>query len=163
MILAAMTILLAVSEPATRRTVREHLPPEAQAYFLRDRHWCVAEAARIGPACAELVDTLLADRIVERLRAAQGVIRLAERFAPAQLEAACRRALDHDSPFYRTVKTLLTCRAELLTATAPMTAAGAYLDQARFVRSARTLFLTETDREIRLERSFHNPEGDLRS
>ena len=143
-------------EPATRRTVREHLPPDAQAYFLRDRHWCVAEAAKIGPACAELVDTLLADRIVERLRAAQGVIRLAERFTPAQLDAACRRALDHDSPFYRTVKTVLTCRAELLTTEAAdrTAASGTYLDRARFARSARTLFLTEIDHEIRLERSL---------
>jgi transposase len=144
---------LRAREPATRRTVREHLPPEAQAYFLRDRHWCVAEAAKIGPACAELVDRLLADRIVERLRAAQGVIRLSERFAPAQLEAACRRALDHDSPFYRTVKTLLTCRTELLAVDVASVSksSSAYLDQARFARSARALFLTETDREIRLD------------
>ncbi len=147
---------LRAREPATRRTVREHLPPDAQAYFLRDRHWCVAEAAKIGPACAELVDTLLADRIVERLRAAQGVIRLAERFTPAQLDAACRRALDHDSPFYRTVKTVLTRRAELLTTEAAdrTAASGTYLDRARFARSARTLFLTEIDHEIRLERSL---------
>ncbi len=136
--------------PATRRTVREHLPPDAQAYFLHDRHWCLAQAARIGPACAELVDRLLADRIVERLRAAQGILRLAERFGPVLLNVACRRALEHDSPFYRTVKTLLTCRPELLATASGDNAAPAhpYLGGARFARSAHTL--------------FHHPEGDPR-
>lgn len=136
--------------PATRRTVREHLPPEAQAFFLRDRHWCVAQAGQIGPACAELIDRLLTDRIVERLRAAQGVLRLVERFPPAQLDAACRRALEHDSPFYRTVKTLLTCRPQLLTAEPADRASPShpYLGGARFARSARTL--------------FHHPPGDPR-
>jgi len=131
----------------TRRTVREHLPPEAQAFFLRDRHWCAHQAAQIGPACAELIATLLADRIVERLRAAQGVIRLATQYDPARVEAACRRALEHASPYYRTVKTLLACRPQLLDAApAPLLSSSAYLDQARFARDARSL--------------FHNLEGD---
>ena len=126
----------------TRRTVREHLPPEAQAFFLRDRHWCTAQAAQIGPACAELIATLLSDRIVERLRAAQGVIRLATQYDPAHVEAACRRALDHASPYYRTVKTLLACRPQLLdtASSAPIPSDTVYLDQARFARDARSLF-----------------------
>ena len=28
-------------KPGTRRTVRDHLPPEAQAFFAHDRDWCV--------------------------------------------------------------------------------------------------------------------------
>jgi hypothetical protein len=135
----------------TRRTVREHLPPEAQAFFVHDRHWCVEQAGRIGPACAELVETLLADRVVERLRAAQAVIRLADTYPPARVERACRRALDHDSPYYRTVKTLLNARPELLEAarTAPNPGA-VYLDAARFARSARSLF-PEDEQAIRVE------------
>jgi transposase len=129
--------------PGTRRTVREHLPPDAQAYFLRDRHWCVAEAGKIGPACAELVDTLLADRIVERLRAAQGVLRLAERFEPARVEAACRRALEHDSPHYRTVKTLLVHRSAWLSADRTAPSPEPYVEAARFARPARRLFHPE--------------------
>ena len=142
---------LRAREAGTRRTVREHLPPEAQSFFLRDRHWCVDQAARIGPACAELIDALLADRIVERLRAAQGVIRLAETFPPAKVELACRRALDHASPYYRTVKTLLHARPELLdtVSAAPGTSA-VYLDAARFARTARSLF-PEDDQAIRLD------------
>jgi hypothetical protein len=120
--------------------VREHLPPDAQAYFLRDRHWCVEQAARIGPACAELIDRLLADRIVERLRPAQGVIDLTERFPPERVEAACRRALEHDSPHYRTVETLLLHRPEWLTAPGAVHGTEPYIGQARFARPAQALF-----------------------
>ena len=67
-------------KPGQRFTVRDHLPPEAQAYFAHDRDWCLQQATAVGPACAQLIDQLLADRIVERLRAAQGVLRLAERY-----------------------------------------------------------------------------------
>ena len=90
-----------------RRTVNDHLPPDAQAFFAHDRAWCLEQAGRIGPACAELIARLLSDRIVERLRAAQGVLRLQKSYAPARLEAACARALAHESPYYRTVKTIL--------------------------------------------------------
>jgi transposase len=134
---------LRATRPGTRRTVREHLPPDAQAYFLRDRHWCVEQAARIGPACVELIDRLLADRIVERLRAAQGVIGLAERFPPERVDAACRRALEHDSPHYRTVKTLLLHRPEWLTAPGTVHGTEPYVGQARFARPAHALFHAE--------------------
>lgn len=134
---------LRARQPGTRRTVREHLPPEAQAFFLRDRHWCIAQAQHIGPACMELIDTLLSDRIVERLRAAQGVLHLASRFGQTRVELACRRALAHGSPHYRTVKTLLNTRTDLLadlwSAPSPTTE-GAYLRTARFARPARSLF-----------------------
>jgi hypothetical protein len=85
-------------------TVTAHLPPQAQAFFARDRRWCAVRATEIGPATAELIERLLADRIVERLRAAQGVLRFAETYSPARVEAACARALHHASPFFRTVK-----------------------------------------------------------
>jgi transposase len=124
----------------TRRTVREHLPPEAQKFFLHDRHWCEARAEKIGPACRELVTHLLADRIVERLRAAQGVIRLADTFGAEKLERACRRALDHASPYYRTVKTLLAARPQLLEGATSIDGRVVYLTEARFARSARSLF-----------------------
>lgn len=58
-----------------RRTVNDHLPPDARTFFAHDRAWCLEQAGRVGPACAELIARLLADRIVERLRAAQGVLR----------------------------------------------------------------------------------------
>jgi transposase len=125
--------------PGERRTVREHLPPEAQAFFARDRDWCVARAAAIGERCAELVAHLLADRIVERLRAAQALLRLAERYGASRLEAACARALAHASPFYRTVKTILAGGHDQQPASLHETGP-AYAGAARFVRDAGSLF-----------------------
>ena len=126
-----------------RLTVRDHLPPNAQAFFAHDRAWCAEQAARVGPACRELVERLLAERVMERLRGAQGVIAQGKRFGAARLEAACARALAHDSPHYRTVKTILATSADLrapVTATTPP----AYTS-ARFARSAATLFDAPAD------------------
>src|SRR6185436_11588607 len=61
-----------------RSSVQDHLPPEAQAFFAHDRAWCLTQARRIGPACTELVERLLSDRILERLRSVQALLRLAQ-------------------------------------------------------------------------------------
>jgi transposase len=127
-------------KPGTRRSVRDHLPPEAQAFFAHDRDWCAQQAVLIGCACATFIDRLLADRIVERLRAAQGVLRLAERYGAPRLEAACARALAHDSIFYRTVKTILAGGFDLQPLPTFTQGAPAYAGGARFVRDAETLF-----------------------
>jgi hypothetical protein len=123
--------------PGERRTLREHLPPAAQAFFAHDRSWCVGQAREIGPACQALIERLLSDRVMERLRAAQGVIQLAKQYGTARLEAACARALAHDSAHYRTVKTILATGADVHGApAAPAAAYGA----SRFARDAASLF-----------------------
>jgi hypothetical protein len=130
-------------KPGQRLTVREHLPPEAQAFFAHDRDWCVARARDIGAACAMFVERLLGDRIVERLRAAQGVLRLAERYGSQRLDAACARALAHDSVFYRTVKTILAGGFDQLPLGEITEVTRAYGNSARFVRDAESLFGVE--------------------
>jgi hypothetical protein len=123
-----------------RITVRDHLPPDVQAFFAHDRDWCTQQATAVGPACAQLIAQLLTDRIVERLRAAQGVLRLAERYGNTRLEAACVRALAHDSPFFRTVKTILAGGFDQQPPLTDFTLARAYGNSARFVRDAESLF-----------------------
>lgn len=132
---------LRAQRPGQRVTVADHLPPEARHFFERDRRWCVAQAEGIGPRCAELVARLLGDRIAERLRAAQGVLALAKRYGAERTEAACERALAHDSAHYRTVKTILATGADRLPLEQPHTPQ-AYT-RARFTRSAADLFGTE--------------------
>jgi hypothetical protein len=124
-----------------RMTAAAHLPPEARNFFERDRSWCARQAQVVGPRCTELVARLLGDRIAERLRAAQGVLAMAKRYGPARLEAACTRALAHDSAHYRTVKTILATGADELPLVQPQTPA-AYT-RARFTRSAADLFGAE--------------------
>lgn len=125
-------------KPGTRRTVSDHLPPQARTFFERDRQWCARQAQEVGPQCVQLIEQLLGDRIAERLRAAQGVLALGRRYGHARLEVACQRALAHGSAHYRTVKTILSTGADLQPMSEPHTPA-AYA-RSRFVRSAASLF-----------------------
>ena len=125
-------------KPGQRVSVREHLPPEAQAFFGRDRAWCATQAERIGASCAALIEQLLRDQVLERLRAAQGVLALLKPYGAARLEAACARALAHGSPHYRTVKTILATGADQR-ADVPAPTPEAY-GRTRFTRPATELF-----------------------
>jgi hypothetical protein len=89
-------------------SVRDHLPPDAQAYLMRNPQWCLAQAKGIGPACLALVESLFSNRVLEHLRAAQGVIRLSDKYGRRRLEAACARALSFGAPQYRSVKQILS-------------------------------------------------------
>ena len=137
---------LRAQRPGERKTLTDHLPPGAQAFFAHDRAWCVAQAERVGPACGQLIARLLDDRISERLRAAQGVLRLTKPYGPARLEAACARALAHDSPHYRTVKTILSTGADRHPAGQCVAAdtPAAYAAAPRFARDAASLFAAVT-------------------
>ena len=96
-----------LTQPGSRSTLPDHLPPEARAFLMQDRQWCLTQATRIGTACRETIERLFAHRALDNLRAAQGIISLEHRFGSLRLEAACARAVAFDSPLYRTVKTIL--------------------------------------------------------
>jgi transposase len=87
-------------------------PPEKIAFHMRTPAWCRRKAAGIGPACEQLTGELLADNALYRLRAAQGVIGLADRHDPGRLEAACAKAIAAGDPSYRTVRGILAAGAE---------------------------------------------------
>ncbi|MDE2889657.1 MAG: hypothetical protein OXR72_15735 [Gemmatimonadota bacterium] len=131
--------------PGARSTVNEHLPPDARAFLMRDPQWCLKKAQTIGPACHTLIKTLFRDRVLDNLRAAQGIIGLSERYGVRRLEAACDRAIAFDNPRYRSVKNILEkgldqCKHETQTSTDPHTLAAAYTGKGRFCRDATTLF-----------------------
>ena len=90
-----------------RNTVEAHMPPNAQAYFMKDPVWCREKAGRIGPACREVVEQLFADTVMDNLRKVQGILGLAERNTPPRLEEACKRALVFGNIHYRTIKSIL--------------------------------------------------------
>jgi hypothetical protein len=90
-----------------RSTRLEHYPPAAQAFLRATPQVCRERAAALGPATAELVGALLADRAVGHLREVQALLRLADRFDGGRLERACRRALEAGDGRYRTVRGLL--------------------------------------------------------
>jgi hypothetical protein len=82
-------------------------PPEKIAFHMRTPAWCRRQAKGIGPACEQVIAELLADNALYRLRAAQGVVGLADRHDPSRLEAACARAITAGDPSYRTIKGIL--------------------------------------------------------
>jgi transposase len=95
-----------------RRTDWADLPPERIGFFMRTPVWCRAQAVIIGPATDALVEELLSLNVLYRLRQAQGVLRLRDRYGEGRLEAACRRAIEAGDPSYRTVKGILSAGTE---------------------------------------------------
>jgi len=79
---------------------------------MRTPAWCRRQAVGIGPACGQVIDGLLADNALYRLRSAQGVIGLADKHDPSRLEAACAKAITAGDPSYRTIKGILAAGAE---------------------------------------------------
>ena len=66
----------------------------------------------LGDSVTAVVAQLLEVNALHRLRSAQGVVGLAERYTPQRLEAACARALAVGDPSYRTVKGILVAGTE---------------------------------------------------
>jgi transposase len=87
-------------------------PPEKIAFHMRTPQWCRRQAKTVGPACEQVIGELLADNALYRLRAAQGVIGLADKHDPSRLEAACAKAIAAGDPSYRTVRGILAAGAE---------------------------------------------------
>jgi len=85
----------------------EHYPPDKAAYLQRTPDRCRQIAARLGSATQQVVETLLAERPLDRLRSVQAILRLEETVGPKRLEAACARALYFGDPRYRRIKEIL--------------------------------------------------------
>jgi transposase len=96
-----------------RRTDYDDYPPAKVAFFMRTPTWCRHRAAELGHHVAAVVDELLSGGALHHLRAAQGVIGLAERHDPARVNAACHRALQAGDPSYRTVKGILAAGTDI--------------------------------------------------
>jgi transposase len=100
-----------------RQTDLGDYPPEKIAFHMRTPTWCRRQALGIGPACVVVIEELLAENALFRLRAAQGVLGLADKHNPDRLEAACAKATAAGDPSYRTIKGILAAGTE--TAPAP--------------------------------------------
>jgi Integrase core domain len=88
-------------------------PPEKIAFFQRTPVWCRHRASELGVHVAAVIDALLSTPTpLHNLRAAQGIIGLADKHTRARLNAACRRAIDVGDPTYRTIKGILAAGTE---------------------------------------------------
>jgi len=92
-------------------TIIEHMPPDHQKYLEwngeRFRKW----AERIGNNAYLTVDAMLTSKRVEQqtYRSCMGLLKLADKHSPLQLEAACEKALSFTArPSYKSIKNILS-------------------------------------------------------
>lgn len=95
-------------KPGIYSTVDDHMPPEAIAWKLQDTQWCLQQSETIGPSCHEVIRKLCGDSVLDHLRAAQSIIRLAQKYGAVRLENACLRALHFDNVQYKSIKNILS-------------------------------------------------------
>jgi len=130
-------------EPGQWHTRLEHYPEHKAAYLERTPAYCRQVAARLGSATSQVVETLLGDRPLYRLRSVQAILRLEEKVGAQRLEAACARALHFGDPCYRRIKTILN--AALDREPLPETALPAPAQQHIFARSGAEFFADDQE------------------
>jgi transposase len=94
-------------QPGEWRTRLKHYPEHKAAYLERTPAYCRQVAARLGVATSQVVETLLNDRPLSRLRSIQAILHLEETVGAERLEAACARALYFGDHSYRRIKAIL--------------------------------------------------------
>ena len=82
-------------------------PPNKAAFLMQTPAYCRKTAARIGPSATKVVDLLLADRPLDRLRSVQAILRLEESVGSHRLDAACARAIHFGDIRFRAIKDIL--------------------------------------------------------
>jgi len=108
-------------ERGRHTTLTEHMPKAHQAHAGWRPSRFVDWATTIGPQTAALVTAILADRPhpEQGYRSCLGILRLAKRYDPARLEAACGRALAAGARSYRHVAAILQRGLDRLTPGTP--------------------------------------------
>ncbi len=122
-----------VKDGRRRMTDQADLPPDKVAFLMRTPAWCRRRAAEVGTATAALVDALLGQGGLTRLREVQALLRLLDKYDATRLEAACALALTADGRM-KTVRNILEAdldrrQLDLL----PVTMAGAFLHGAEAI------------------------------
>jgi hypothetical protein len=142
----ALIKLHPVQPPGGRATDYADYPAALTPYALRDPAACTRQAAQVGPAVEQFVRVLLGGVFPwARLRQAQKLLRLADRFGAARVNAACARALGFDLLDVGRVETIL--RAALEREPAP-TARGTLVPlPARFARAPASFAHHHPDEE----------------
>src|SRR6266508_2746810 len=95
-----------VKDGRRRQTDDADLPPDKVAFLMRTPAWCRRRAAEIGTATASLVDALLGQGGLTRLREVQALLRLSDTYKESRLERACALALTADGRM-KTVRNIL--------------------------------------------------------
>jgi hypothetical protein len=131
--------------PGQWQTRLEDYPPEKAAYLLQTPQYCRQWAAQIGASTSQVVEMLLNDKPLERLRAVQAILGLEKNVGQQRLEAACQRALYFGDVRYRRIKQILNAALDRdplpEAASSPPTPGQSFT----FARSSRDFFPTEAE------------------
>lgn len=90
-------------------TLREHRPPSHKAYLDWSPDRFARWADRIGPRTRQYIDARLASRMhpEQSFRLCLGILKLAEKYSPERLEAACAKALTVGITSYKRIREML--------------------------------------------------------
>jgi hypothetical protein len=70
----------------------------------------------VGPCCRHVVERLLCDGPLDRLRSVQGILGLADKWPLARVEKACGRAIQFGDVSCKQIKAILTAGTDALPA-----------------------------------------------
>jgi hypothetical protein len=73
-------------------------PPDKLAYYMATPTRCCTQAAALGPHVATVVEALLTTETSAHLRQVLGLLRQADTYGAARLDAACHRAWTYGDP-----------------------------------------------------------------
>ena len=92
-------------------TVESHMPPDHQKYLSWNADRFISWAEKIGPHTTATVKGILQTHRIEQqgYKSCFGLLKLADKYSVARLEAACLKALTYTPrPGYKSVKTILS-------------------------------------------------------
>ena len=93
--------------PRRKEQEMDDYPSYKAEYLLKTLQFCLKAVARIGTNTHAVIENLLGDRPLDRLRSVQAILSLADSVGETRLEAACARAMYYGDPRYRRIKDIL--------------------------------------------------------
>lgn len=92
-------------------TVKEHMPKAHQSYAEWTPERVINWTTQAGPFTRGVAEKILASRLhpQQAFRSCLGLMRLGKIYGASRLEAACQRALRHQTASYRSVHSILKC------------------------------------------------------
>lgn len=91
-----LTMHAVTTRPGQYRTNPDHYPPHKRDAMALNGETCVRMGAEIGAQVGRFIDILLTDRVLEKLGAARGVLKLKDKYGGKRLNDACARAIEYD-------------------------------------------------------------------
>lgn len=92
----------------------DHSPPNAEEYLNLTTPGLLKQASLIDEAVKEVAGRIFEDRAVDGIRPVRALIRLEKQYGRERLIQACGRALKYETATYRSVKSILEKRLDLI-------------------------------------------------